>query len=308
MKTSQTTAYGYSSLILETTQAELIVPVEVGPRVLHCGLKGGPNLFSTLPEMLGKTGEDSWQIRGGHRLWHSPEHPVRTYAPDNSPISVDTIADGNKVVLKQHTEKLTGIAKTVTIEGLNETTFKVTHTLENLGLWPIELSVWALSVMAHGGYAIVPFAPKGQHPRDLLPNYSIVPWTYTDLSLPVWQMRRDYLGIDVSQAKVAQKLGLSAGYPGWSAYWQQGGTFVKYSPVCPGATYPDLGCAFETFCNDWMIELETLSPLTKLAPGESVSHIEYWGILANLEKPSTAAAYGESFLPAIEKWLATVQK
>ncbi|MGB9809934.1 MAG: hypothetical protein ACPLSA_07860, partial [Caldanaerobacter sp.] len=42
------------------------------------------------------------------------------------------------------------------------------------------------------------------------------------------------------------------------------------------ATYPDFGVSFETYTNDWMLEIETLSPLTKLKPGETVEHVEEW--------------------------------
>jgi hypothetical protein len=37
-----------------------------------------------------------------------------------------------------------------------------------------------------------------------------------------------------------------------------------------------LGCTFETFTNADFLELETLGPLTTLASGQSVSHIERW--------------------------------
>jgi len=57
-----------------------------------------------------------------------------------------------------------------------------------------------------GGYGVLPLPPKGSHAAgDLLPNYALVPWTYTDLALPVWQPHRDFLGIDTRRAKTAQK-------------------------------------------------------------------------------------------------------
>lgn len=302
----QTDTLGYNSLVLETNAASLAMPVEVGPRVLHAGLKGAPNLLATLPEQLGKKGESEWMIRGGHRLWHSPEHPQRTYLPDNSPIKATTLPSGNGVLLEQPTEAHTGITKSIQIEALSDSSFKLTHKLTNDGPWSIECAAWAITVLAHGGYAILPFLPKGQHPRDLLPNASIVPWTYADLTLPVWNLRKNYLGIDVAKAAVAQKLGIT-NYPGWSAYWQAAGTLAIYSPVISGARYPDLGCVFETFSNDWMIELETLSPLTQLEPGQTITHVEYWGLFADLPKPESEGIYEEAFLPAIQKWVASLK-
>jgi hypothetical protein len=37
-----------------------------------------------------------------------------------------------------------------------------------------------------------------------------------------------------------------------------------------------LGCTFEIFTNADFLELETLGPLTTLAPDQSVSHTERW--------------------------------
>ena len=46
--------------------------------------------------------------------------------------------------------------------------------------------------------------------------------------------------------------------------------------VAAPAAYPDFGSTFEIFTNADILELETLGPLTTLAPGQSVSHTERW--------------------------------
>jgi hypothetical protein len=51
---------------------------------------------------------------------------------------------------------------------------------------------------------------------------------------------------------------------------------VKTNPFDPGASYPDFGCNAEFFTNARMLELETLSPLTTLAPGATLRHEEHW--------------------------------
>lgn len=301
----KTTFHGWNAFNLSAGRARLTLPVEVGPRVLSCTLGESANLFALLPDQLGGRGEKDWCIRGGHRFWHSPEHPERTYAPDNEPVAVEQTANGRGLSLRQGIETGTGMAKTLVVEAIGDETFRVTHTLASDGLWPVECSAWALSVMRTGGYAVVPFLPLGQHPRDLLPAAAIVPWTYTDFSLPCWQFRTGRLGIDTTQGRVPQKVGLTA-YPGWAAYWLDGVTFVKCAALQAGARYPDLGCAFETFCCDWMIELETLSPLRVLNPGESLTHVEYWGVLGGLPKPDSETAYRDEFLPAITAWVKKV--
>jgi hypothetical protein len=56
----------------------------------------------------------------------------------------------------------------------------------------------------------------------------------------------------------------------------------RYEAVGAPADYPDFGCSFETFTNAEILELETLGPLTTLAPGQSASHTERWSAHRNV--------------------------
>lgn len=291
--------------MLATRALELEVTTSVGPRVVALRPKKGRtgNVFFQFP--ADEQRNHGYYLRGGHRLWHSPEHIVRTYQPDDLPLAVRLLANG--AVFTQPVEKLTGLQKAMRIELLGERTVKVTHTLTNRGREPVKCAPWALTMFRAGGYGVLPLLPKGSHAAgDLLPNYALVPWTYTDLSLPVWEPHRDFLGINVPRAKAAQKLGIT-NYPGWSAYWLDGVTFVKRARVIRGASYPDLGCAWETFTNGAMIEFETLGPLVQLAPGGRTTHVEFWGALDGLPKPDTDAAFAKSLAPAVKAWQAKLQ-
>jgi hypothetical protein len=305
MKHSKTDYRGGQAAVLSTPAISLTVTTDVGPRVVAltsvAGKKAG-NLFLQFP--ANEKPYHGYMLRGGHRLWHSPEDIVRTYQPDDSPLAVKPLANG--IALAQPTEEKTGLQKAMKIEVAGERTVKVTHALTNQGLWAVETAAWALTMLRGDGYAVLPLLPKGNHADgDLLPGYAFVPWTYTDLSLPVWDLHRDFIGIDVPKARAAQKFGIT-NYPGWSAYWVDGVTFVKYAPVVKNAAYPDLGCPFEVFTNGRMIELETLSPLVKLAPGKSVTHTEHWGVFDGLKKPSTDAAFA-ALAATVGKWIKTLK-
>ena len=305
MKHSKTEYRGGDAIKLSTRAIELVLPTAVGPRVSSLRSLTGRagNLFLEFP--ADEQRYHGFYLRGGHRLWHAPEDIVRTYQPDDEPLEVKRLPNG--VALRQPVERLTGLQKGIRVEVLGERTVKVTHTLTNRGLWPVECAAWALTMLRPGGYGVLPLLPKGDHARgDLLPTYALVPWTFTDLSLPVWQLRRDFIGIEVARAKQAQKLGIT-NYPGWSAYWVKGTTLVKFSPVMAGASYPDLGSCFEVFTNGAMIELETLGPLVKLAPGRTSTHVEFWGVLDGLPKPDTDAAFAKSLAPAVKAWQAKLK-
>ena len=84
-----------NNLRLSNGTAELIVTLDVGPRVISYRLRDGKNVFKQYAEQLGKTGEPDWQIRGGHRLWVGPEDLTRTYAPDNGPVQYKELGSGS---------------------------------------------------------------------------------------------------------------------------------------------------------------------------------------------------------------------
>ena len=71
------------NLRIANADVEMIVTLDVGPRVIRYAAPGGPNLFGETADQLGKSGEPHWMPRGGHRLWTAPEDKTRTYAPDN---------------------------------------------------------------------------------------------------------------------------------------------------------------------------------------------------------------------------------
>lgn len=293
--------YGWKCHQLKSGSAAIAIPSEIGPRIVSCTIDEGANLFHSVKEEQGGSGEDEWHLRGGHRLWHSPEIKPRTYDPDNFAIKVNDLDEGKELLLEAPKPDPSGIQKSIQISALGEETFKLTHRLRNTLQWPVQCAPWALTVLERGGYSTVPLLPKGSHETDLLPNYTMVPWTYTDFARPEWEFHRNYIGIDSAKAEAPQKLGLS-NYPGWAAYWQPAGTFVKAASFDPRKTYPDFGCVYETFCDDQMIELETLGPLTTIQPGVTIEHVEYWGVFAGLPRPDTDEVYEQEFRPIIEGW------
>jgi hypothetical protein len=262
-------------------EVELVVTSDVGPRIIRFGFVGGQNLFKEFPEQLGKTGESEFQLRGGHRVWKAPEDPVATWAPDNVPVHIETTADG--LLAREPIEPLTKLQKEIAIHlAPSGTKVTVIHRIANRSLFPLEFSVWAMSMMAQNGVAITGFPPRGKHPADLAATNPLVMWAYTDLSDRRWKFTKKYMMLrqDPKDAS-AQKLGLFNPNT-WVAYALNGEAFVKQTEADPSKTYPDFGCAFETFTNNDFLEIETLAPLTKVAPGQSAAHVEYWSLHRNV--------------------------
>lgn len=145
-----------SCLHLTDGKRELVVPTAIGIRIVRFGFAGEGNQFWLNPDDMGTVGGDAWCLYGGHRLWHAPEHPVRTYAPDNDRIEWDW--DGQRLLLRQSGEARTGIQKEMEIYPAAHA-IEIVHRLVNRNLWTVRLAVWALSVMAPSGVALIPQEP-----------------------------------------------------------------------------------------------------------------------------------------------------
>ena len=127
-----------------------MVTADVGPRIIRFGFVGGQNLLKEYPDQLGKSGEEKFQLRGGHRVWKAPEDPIATWAPDNVPVEIQTTRNG--LIAREPVEPLTGLQKEIAVEmGEAGTHVTVTHRITNKTLFPLEFAPWALTMMSPGG-------------------------------------------------------------------------------------------------------------------------------------------------------------
>jgi hypothetical protein len=279
---------------------ELVVPSEIGPRILRYGFVGGQNVFHNFPHALGKSGEPQWQNRGGHRLWVAPEHPSISKALDNGPVEVT--GSDLRLLVRQPVEPESGMAKEIEIiMAPKGTGVTVHHRITNRNAWPVRFAPWALSVMRPGGTGITGFPPRFRHDLRLLPTNPLVMWGYTDFSDPRWRFTRRFLMLrQDSGASFPQKAGLFA-EQAWAAYAVNGDLFFKRSRATLEQEYPDYGCSVEMFTNQNMLEVETLGPLSAVQPGAAVVHTEAW----SLHRTGDLAAAGDeelarTFAPLLE--------
>jgi hypothetical protein len=243
---------------------------------MRYGFVGGQNLFVEIQEQLGKSGESEWCMRGGHRLWVSPEMKPDTYALDNGPVEA-TILD-NGISLLQPIEPETGLQKKMVVGYLSSGGVQVTHAISNRGTKSRRLAPWALSQMAVGGIGIATFPPRGGHTEQLLPTNPLVMWAYTNFADQRWTLTNQYLVLRQDPADPSpQKTGLF-NVDTRAAYLLGSDLFIKRSQAQPNAQYPDFHCSFEMFTNGDFLEVETLGSLVDLASGETTEHIETWSL------------------------------
>ncbi len=281
MKLAETRFAGYECVMLENDALALWVTQSIGPRVIGLALPGGDNLFAQVPDItIPCPGAGDYSLRGGHRLWVAPEHPPRTYLPDDDPVAVTDTERGIRVT--QPVEAQTGIQKSLTVTlPAQDARVIVDHALHNLGSAPIELAPWAITQLRPGGIAILPQAAAPADAYGVLPNRHIALWPYTPINSPHITWGDRYVFVEATMQRGALKIGFP-NPAGWMGYALGSALFVKRAAYDPQAAYFDKGSSSECYCNPHFLELETLGPRAVLAPGESVTHRETWALYADV--------------------------
>ncbi|MDC0677688.1 hypothetical protein [Sorangium atrum] len=266
---------------------ELVVTLDIGPRIMRYGVIGGPNELSEIPEDMGATGGTKYRFYGGHRLWIGPEDEQRTLQPDNDP--VEHREENGALVLRTAPDRY-GMQKEVRIAAdAAAGRFVIDHAIENHSAYAVEFAPWSLSVMAAGGECLFPQAPFVPHPDRVLPARPLVLWSYTDMAEPRWTWGKRVIRLRQVAGKDPQKVGALVSQ-GYAAYANHGNVFLKRFPFIEGARYPDMGCNFETFTNADMLEVESLGPLQHVEPGARVEHREAWYLIKGAQPPAEDGA------------------
>jgi hypothetical protein len=291
------------NLRLANDQVEAVILRAVGPRIISLRPLNGRNVFKVAAEQTGKSREETWQLRGGHRLWTAPEDfgdpNGLTYVLDNFPVDYEIKGDFH-VQVTHVMQKPAQIRRDISVQlAANGPRIVVEHALTNQGSSSLSFAPWALSVMAPGGFAVIPQPALGTHPRDFLPNRSISLWPFTDLSDDRIHFGKRFIRLQQSD-RGPIKFGLRHTEK-WAGYVLGDHLFLKTIPLVEGKEYPDLGSNFETFTNEEFLELESLGPYGQISAGQTVKHTEIWAVISGVQLPPLHDE--DAFAAAIDPYL-----
>jgi hypothetical protein len=268
---------------LSVGNTELIVTLEVGPRVMFYGLKGGVNELYVNPKFAGASGAAEYTSYGGHRLWIAPEDWERTYQAENDAVEYNEV-DGVHVFTAKPDQW--GMQKEIRVKADEANSrFELVHCVTNRCAYEVEFALWCLSQMAAGGTCLFPQAPFVPHTENFLPVRPMVMWGYTKMTDPRWTWGDQVVRLQNDATSNPQKVGMQVAQ-GYAAYANHGNLFLKRFPFEAGANYTDYGCNFETYTNGEMLEVESLGPLTRVGPGETATYREAWYLIPNATPPA----------------------
>jgi hypothetical protein len=269
--------FNISTNVVENDTLALEYMTETSLRLIRLIYKPtGTNLFAELPDFNFDTARGKYYIRGGHRLWVSPETFDVTYAPETPAIEV--VQEGNAVILRQNGDPVYRLSKEIRIQvDPKLPNVHLVHKVLNAGEQPIECGPWGLSMLKPGGTAILPLLPPPSEGEKLLPDRNVVLWSYTSLQDPRLKLTNNVVFVQGTENNAAFKIG-SRSPQGWLAYLNQGIAFVVRSKFNNLMKYPDFGCNQEVYTNGKFVEMEMLGGIVNLAPGQMVELEEEWNV------------------------------
>lgn len=266
---------------MENETVTVIITVDVGPRIIYYGLNGKGNVFhedinrdsfndkNQLHDFFET--KENWYIYGGHRLWSSPESYPESYTPDNHPVAYEI--KGNSVKLRPEDRTKVGERHIITVTmGDIDSRIIVNHKIQNIADYDIKLAPWCLTVMKKGGVEIAPQCTKD---TGLLSNRRTVFWPYSDVRDPRFFICDKYITLAQTDMEQAFKIGVN-NEDGWGAYLNDGQLFIKRFDFDTVGEYPDYSVNYETYTNQFIMEIESLGTLETLHSGDFTEYNECW--------------------------------
>jgi len=287
---------------------EIVVPSVIGPRILDFHAAGGENVFYLRDTELGKTGEPGFVFRGGWRLWIAPEQRETTYEPDNQRCYVEELGPA-AIRVSGPPQLHAGIQKSIEVRLIeHQPRARVISKITNISDNTLSYAAWSLSVMRPGGRALVPMDVGDL--TAFFDTRSLILWSYAKFADPRYRFGDGLAQIDQSKVAPApaaatgrrgdeSKIGVDT-MQGWAAYLRGDALYLKRFKHEPGASYADGGATVEVYSSAEFIEVENLSPLTTLKPGESIVYPEEWSLFTDAHVATDEAAA----LRDLEPWLA----
>ncbi len=287
--------YGRPCLKLSNGLVTVVVVPDLGGRVMEYKLGGHPFLWVNVPQISAfdeSAGAGTWQNWGGYKVWPAPQDQWNG-PPDPEGSQLDSgkytgafgPADNGAqaiVVESPPDPDVTGLKYRRVVKcypGTSRVT--VEQTMTNVGKQPVTWSLWDVTQVpgaleqdtkfSREARIYFPLAEKSRfdHGFTTLLNGGDAQWK-PDADTGI--MMVEYQGV---QGKIG-----ADSTAGWVAYVddKHDYTYVKRFSVDANAEYPDGGCTVEVFTSGDLpyMEVEVLSPLVTLQPGESSTFTEDW--------------------------------
>jgi len=253
---------------------DLVACPGIGGRVVHFSRTGKTSILLVNPEAKGKSPprRDKPQDGGiwhpwGAFLWIAPETPASFLF--NEPYTA-VITKDQKLVMTGQPVPFTNTRKRIEIQmAEDKPKVRLDFFLTNVGTRSIRHALWCSFIVPNGGTVVAPTSAKSRfkdgyrkmHPFGLDQVFR----TDRHLILKRLPAFKGYMEFGADPEE------------GWIAYHGKEDLFYKEFPVFPGREY-DGQCPIKIYSDVRFTELESLSPLYEIGPGQTVSYWETWSL------------------------------
>lgn len=269
------------------------VTIECGPRIVRFGFVNEPNLLyndlerndvlrsDKITERYG--GGAAFFYYGGHRAALSPDTMPDSYYPENDPVVYAIEPDGVSFSPARQKQNEMQLSLQI-LMGESSKDIMVVHAAKNLSREKQTRALAAATMVPGGGTIVIPQNTEDAAPEQ--PNRMVALWPCTDLHDSRMKLTNRFLFLRHEPGRTDRLRVGTNNLPGWIAYFTDGYTLVKRYVHNPQAVYPDAGCSCEgALCGSYA-ELQTLSPLYGLEPGEGIRHVENISIFRTPTPPA----------------------
>ncbi len=261
-----------NSTILEREDTKLVIVPGIGGRIMEFSLKGKNPIWQN-PAEYGKVYPiaNVWHNYGGYKTWNAPQ-AVWGWPPDPfldfGRVNVEIMGDGVRVYGAPSLKAGIMFVKEITL--IERGRARVVVRMKNISDKEVRWSIWDVTQVSTPCFVVFPAEKNSRFPEGLYffdeQSRESSQWKIKDgLVIVEYKGERGKVGLDSSS--------------NWMLYLKENLAYVKRFPTFPGADYPDEGCSVEVYTNSKelpYLEMEVLSPLVTLKPGEEYNMWEEW--------------------------------
>lgn len=282
-------------LKLENGSLEILITIDVGPRIIFFGAPKGENMFfndkkqervtkgELFETIFGKGAE--YHFYGGHRMWLAPQLMLHTCVPDNRPVAYKLVENG--VILMPEAQKVPGMQPEMTIiMDPEQAEITVDVCYKNISREEKRYAVWQISQFDIGGVAFIPFSEPHRQPEPghvptqqelltpLKPNGQITSFLGNFANDPRCSLDSQFITLRQDpEISSPIKIG-TPNHMGYAMYANKGYVTTIRFQHDDTKIYTDWGCSFETYTDAAFLELESLGAFETVKPGQSIAHRE----------------------------------
>jgi len=267
------------SYLMSNGIVSLVIVPQIN-RIMSYSFVKGKNIFWENSKEYGNLYEIKkiWPNYGGYKVWPAPQNawwkgkaswppdPYLDYGRNNV-----EIVSPSKIKLTGAPSLEMGILFIKEIELLpNSSHVIINQKMVNISSREIEWSIWDVTQLPLNAWVLFPIKNKSKFINGLNPLSRILPQGWEIYKKDNWII------IPINKkSKNVWKIG-SDSDGGWIAYVKENFIYFKCFPYFPSRKYPDGGCSVEVFKGHSYMEMEVLSPVVKLKPGEEYNFREKW--------------------------------